>query len=141
MADTHHTKPTDIGTNRTGVAASPLDARKLVEGAEQASTSEGGPERIAAFRAELSATAPPKGAAKTVAKALQGEQANVLLDKLGERLAFERSGVRLYDAVLAKVPASRTSEGDLDAADLARIRDEEHQHMLLVEDAIRQLGA
>jgi hypothetical protein len=151
MPDTHSTKPTDIGTNRTGIAASPVDAKKLVEGAERASTSDGGPERLAAFRAELSADAPPqgtmpppaslKGAAKTVAKALQGEKANVLLDKLGERLAFERSGVRLYDAVLAKIPASRTSEGELDVSDLVHIREEEHQHMLAVEKAIRQLGA
>jgi hypothetical protein len=81
-----------------------------------------------------------KGAAKTMVKALQGEQANVLLDKLGERLAFERTGVRLYDAVLAKLPASRLGKGDLGADDLARIRDEEHQHLLVVARAIEQLG-
>jgi hypothetical protein len=150
MAKSHQTKPTDIGTNRTGIATSPVDAKEAIEGALSGPTSEGGPERIAAFRAEASASAPPqgtmpppaslKGAAKTAVKALQGEKANVLLDKLGERLAFERSGVRLYDAVLAKLPASKLGKGDLDAAELRHIRDEEHRHMLVVRQAIEQLG-
>ena len=151
MAQTHSKKPTDIGTNRTGIAASPIDAKKMIEGARSASTSGGSPERLAEFRAEASRDAPPqgtmpppaalKGAAKTAMKALQGERATVLLDKLGERLAFERSGVRLYDAVLAKLPASKTRKGDLDASELRHLRDEEHRHMLIVSEAIEELGA
>lgn len=151
MAQKHTTKPTDTGANRTGIAASPIDARKMIEAAQGASTSDGGPERLAEFRAEASRKAPPagtmpppasvKGAAKTAMKMLQGEKANVLLDKLGERLAFERSGVRLYDAVLAKIPAGKTGKGDLDASELRHLRDEEHRHMLAVAKAIEQLGA
>jgi rubrerythrin len=82
-----------------------------------------------------------KGATKTVAKALQGKKAAVLLDKLGERLAFERTGVRLYDAVLAKMPASRTSEGTLTAAELRRFRREELAHLHLVREALESVGA
>jgi hypothetical protein len=151
MAQKHSTKPTDTGTNRTGIATSPMDAPKMIEGAERASTSDGGPERLMAFRAEASQEAPPqgtmpppaslKGAAKTAVKAVKGEKANVLIDKLGERLAFERSGVRLYDAVLAKLPASKTGKGDLDLAALRHIRDEEHRHMMVVTEALRTLGA
>lgn len=150
MAQKHSKKPTETGANQTGIAASPLDARKAIEGARDGSASDGGPELIAAFRADASKVAPPagtmpppasvKGAAKTVAKALRGEKANVLLDKLGERLAFERSGVRLYDAVLAKLPASKTSKGELDADELQHIRDEEHRHMQIVTEAIEKLG-
>lgn len=150
MAQKHSKKPTDIGTNRTGIAASPVHAREAVEGARRAAASEGGPERLAAFRAEASKAAPPagtmpppataRGAVKTLSKALKGETANLLLDKLGERLAFERSGVRLYDAVLAKLPASRTRKGALDAAELTQLRDEEHRHMLVVTEAIEKLG-
>jgi hypothetical protein len=150
MAQKHSTKPTDTGTNRTGIATSPVDSKEMIEGSQRASTSDGGPERIMAFRADLSQDAPPqgtmpppaslKGAAKTALKALQGEKANVLLDKLAERLAFERSGVRLYDAVLAKLPASRTSQGDLDRSELKHIRDEEHRHMTVVREAIESLG-
>jgi hypothetical protein len=151
MAQKHGTKPTDVGMNRTGIATSPVDAARMVEGAEKGSTSEGGPERIAAFRAEMSAIAPPqgtmpppasmKGAAKTMMKAIQGEKANVLVDKLAERLAFERTGVRLYDAALAKIPASRTAEGTLTAADLRQHRDAELRHFHVVRRAIEHLGA
>jgi hypothetical protein len=150
MAQKHSTKPTDTGTNRTGIAASPIDSRKAIDAARGAPTPGGGPEGVAAFRAEASANAPPqgtmpppaslKGAAKTAVKMLQGEKANVLLDKLGERLAFERSGVRLYDAVLAKLPASKTGKGDLGFAELEHVRDEEHRHVLVVTRAIEQLG-
>jgi hypothetical protein len=151
MAQKHSTKPTDTGTNRTGIATSPIDSKRMIEAAQDGSASDGGPDRIAAFRAEASEQAPPqgtmpppasmKGAAKTAMKALQGEKANVLIDKLGERLAFERSGVRLYDAVLAKLPASKTGKGDLDFQELRHIRDEEHRHMLVVTRAIESLGA
>lgn len=151
MAQKHSTKPTDIGTNRTGIATSPIDSKKMIEAARDGSASPGGPERIAELRAELSADAPPqgtmpppatvKGAAKAAVKALKAEKANVLIDKLGERLAFERSGVRLYDAVLAKLPASATGKGDLDGSELRHLRDQEHRHMLVVTRAIEALGA
>jgi rubrerythrin len=150
VAKTHETKPTDIGTNRTGIATSPMHAPRMIEASEKSRTSDGGPERVQQLRAEMSSIAPPqgtmpppasmKGAVKTVAKAIQGEKANVLLDKLGERLAFERTGVRLYDAVLAKIPASRMTKGELDATDLRRVRDDEHRHMTVVAEAIEQLG-
>jgi hypothetical protein len=151
MATRHSTKPTDIGTNRTGIATSAVDAARMIEAARRGPASDGGPERIAAFRAELSATAPPhgtvpppaslKGAAKTMMKAMKGEKASVFVDKLAERLAFERTGVRLYDAVLAKLPASRVEEGRLTVEGLRRHRDEELSHVLLVKDAIEKLGA
>jgi hypothetical protein len=101
-------------------------------------------------RAELSREAPPvgtmpvpgnlKGVAKALGKALQGEKATVLLDKLGERLAFERSGVRLYEAILAKVPAARLTEGTLTVEELRRFRDAELAHMHLVKEALEQMG-
>ena len=37
MAEKHDTKPTDTGTNRTGIAASPIDSKRMIAGAEQAS--------------------------------------------------------------------------------------------------------
>jgi hypothetical protein len=105
---------------------------------------------VALVRAELAQQAPPigtmpmpgslKGAARTIAKAFQGEKASVFLDKLGERLAFERTGVRLYDAVLAKMPASRLTEGTLAVEDVRRVRDEELAHVLLVKEAIEAMG-
>jgi hypothetical protein len=101
-------------------------------------------------RAELAQEAPPigtmpvpgslRGVAKAVGKALQGEKATVFLDRLGERLAFERGGVRLYDAILAKMPASRLSEGTLTVQEMRRFRDEELAHVHLVREAIESVG-
>src|SRR5512142_955995 len=94
-----------------------------------------GSQALAAQRAEASQEAPPvgtmpvpgslKGIAKTALKALQGEKASVFLDKLGERLAFERTGVRIYDAVVAKLPASSTGKDSFPPEELQRFRDEE----------------
>ena len=39
---------------------------------------------------------------KTALNKLTGVSPEMLIDKLGERLAFERTGVRLYEALLAK---------------------------------------
>jgi rubrerythrin len=150
MAKSHTTKPTDLGPNRTGLQAAPLQAKEMLENTDAVAADPQGATAVAMERAELSRDAPPigtmpvpgnlKGMAKTALKALQGEKATVFLDKLGERLAFERTGVRLYDAVLAKVPASSTAGGTLAIENLRRIRDEELEHMHLVKEAIEQLG-
>jgi len=103
--------PTDIGLNRTGIATSPLLSAEMVAGA-RAVVPRGTPEDWLAnpqhstyiADAEPVGTMPPpanlRGIAKSALKALQGEKASVLLDKLGERLAFERSGSRLYESFL-----------------------------------------
>lgn len=143
-------KPTDLGENRTGVQSAPLRAREMERGAAAMAADPLQSSALALARAEHSQEAPPigtmpvpgslRGAAKTVAKAFQGEKASVLLDKLGERLAFERTGVRLYEAVLAKMPASRLDEGTLTVEEMRRFRDEELAHAHAVKAAIEALG-
>jgi hypothetical protein len=143
-------KPTDLGLNRTGVQTAPVRAREMAAGTEAAPADPRQSLALGLVRADLSENAPPvgtmpvpgtlKGAAKSLAKAVQGEKATVLLDKLGERLAFERTGVRLYDAVLAKMPASRLSEGTLTVEKVRRFRDAELAHLHLVKEAIEELG-
>lgn len=148
----HPQKPTDIGMNRTGLATSPLAAKKAKEAAKQA-TGDQPPDASALRqkRQELSEKAPPvgtmpppgslKGAVKSAAEALKGHHPNAFLDKLGERLAFERTGVRLYDALLAKIPPAATGEGTLTLASVRRQRDEELDHLFVVKRALEQLGA
>jgi hypothetical protein len=143
-------KPTDLGTNRTGVQTAPLRAKEMATGTDRGASDPLQATAIALIRAETSQEAPPvgtmpvpgtmKGAAKALAKAFQGEKAAVFLDKLAERLAFERTGVRLYDAALAKMPASRLTEGTLTVEEVRRFRDEELAHLHLVKDALEQLG-
>ncbi len=151
MALEHGTKPADMGGNRTGIGTAPARAEEMQEGAGGTAPPAGDGGSLAVMRAETSREAPPvgtvpvptaaKGVAKTALTALQGKKASVFVDKLGERLAFERAGVRLYDAVLAKISASKTEEGTLAAEDLRHLRDEELRHVHLVREAFEQLGA
>lgn len=63
-----------------------------------------------------------------------------VLDSLGGRLAFERGGVRLYDAVLRKAEALAHLQGLKECVgDLAHIRDEEQEHAALLERVIAEL--
>ena len=63
----------------------------------------------------------------------------VFLDKLGERLAFERMGTRLYDALINKCEALDDAASPT-VAELQEIREEEHRHFELLTEAITQLG-
>jgi hypothetical protein len=145
-------KPTDIGLNRTGIAMSPIDSAKTIAGAKDANTGDGTDGR--AFEAERLhwatqagpvGTMPPpaslKGVIKTAIEAAEGHKATVFLDKLGERLAYERTGVRLYDALLVKLEAADVHPGGPSRAELEQIRDDEHRHFLLLRDAIEHIGA
>jgi bacterioferritin (cytochrome b1) len=71
---------------------------------------------------------------------LARKNAAFVLDVLSGRLAFERTGVRLYDAAIEKI--ERTAEPRYQAivAQLHEIRDEEDEHVQFLEDQIRRLG-
>lgn len=144
--------PATSGMNRTGLDMSPIDMRDLLEGARHAPpSSEGDETTLAHYRrrdleeAEPIGTVPMpgtvKGAAKTGLQKLTGSQPEVLLDKLGGRLAFERTGTRLYDALLAKCAVRQDEAESLPLDMLRRFRDEEAEHFAIVWKAIKELGA
>jgi hypothetical protein len=146
------TRPTDIGTNRTGAATSPIKSRRSKSASREATPALGGDglvleaERVAWARAaEPVGTVPPpgtlKGMVKTAVQLVQGHQPTVFVDKLGERLAFERTGTRLYEALLVKLEAASVHEGGPTRLELENIRDDERRHVLVVKDAIEKLGA
>ena len=64
-----------------------------------------------------------------------------VVDYLAERLAFERSGVRLYDALLERVQEAREPEVRALAPLLARQRDEEREHVGWLQEQLEALGA
>lgn len=146
------TKPTDMGMNRTGIATSPVQAKAAREGAEEGCGDDVSPEAeaLAEARAEESRNAPPvgtmsppasiKGAAKAVVQALKGNSALAFIDLLGERLAFERTGTRLYDALLVKLEGADPRPGGPTREDLESIREDELRHFDLVKSAIETLG-
>ena len=78
---------------------------------------------------------------KTAAQALKGERASVFLDKLGERLAFERAGTRLYELTLNKFDAYPTWEGGPSREELLDIQRDELAHFGMLQQCMRTLGA
>lgn len=133
--------------NRTGIQTSPELARELIEGAASATpSSAGGPEEIAAARGEYIKEGFPVGSLPSLPfaqEAKAGEEAigmAVLFDKLSERLAFERMGTRLYEALINKCEMLGESLPGPTLAELQQIRDEELQHFLLLKRAVTELG-
>ena len=140
-----------MGKNRTGIALSPIDKREMLEVTDMTVPSMEGDETVMAdTRAEYIGespaigTIPPpasvKGVATTGVAAVKGVNATVLVDKLSERLAFERTGTRLYTALVGKCEASEPLAGGPAVADLEQIRDEERKHFELVREAMVSLG-
>src|SRR4051794_12606819 len=132
-------EPTSTGTNRTGAKASPKDSKELVAAAERATPFVGTDGKILrAERVAWAANAEPvgtmplpatfKGAAKMGLKMIKGEHPNVFLDKLGERAAYERTGTRLYEALLVKHEAADVHVGGPTREELEQHRDDELRH-------------
>jgi len=145
-------RPTAPGMNRTGLDMSPIDGKELIAAARAAKPSSAGNEQaLAAFRSSYIKNAEPvgtvpvpgtlKGVAKTVLQKLSGKKPEVLLDKLAERLAFERTGTRLYDGLLSKCQGRSNEASGLPLESLRAFRDEEAQHFALVWEVMRGLGA
>ncbi|WP_437587053.1 ferritin-like domain-containing protein [Sorangium sp. So ce1000] len=145
-------KQSTIGTNTTGIATSPIDSKELIEFAQAIPPSSPGSEAdAAAVRTEVAGASGPvgsvpppvtlKGVVKAAGELIQGRPPALLIDKLGERLQFERSGTRLYEALIAKHDAQGTFEGGPTRADLEAIRDDELRHFALLKRAIERLGA
>jgi tRNA isopentenyl-2-thiomethyl-A-37 hydroxylase MiaE len=145
-------KETKLGKNRTGMQASPSDSKELLQGSERSMpTTEGDEGALAAVRGEyvkeadaLGSVPPPatmKGMLKTTVQMVTGNRAQVFVDKLGERLAFERGGTRLYETLIMKCLARQAETGQVvNLRKLQEIHDEELRHFHLVRQAIEDLG-
>jgi hypothetical protein len=113
-------------------------------------TSEGSAQDIAMVRIAYAKEAEPLGSmplpagmknkAKTAMKAVMGAKPTLLMDKLGERLAFERSGTRLYAALVSKHTAFGGFTGGPRKGDLEEILQEEYGHFTMLSSTIEQLG-
>lgn len=62
------------------------------------------------------------------------------IHKLGERVAFERLQIRLYEALLAKHRALGAYEGGPSRADLQRMLDQERAHLELLHEVLDTWG-
>src|SRR3954469_20836742 len=138
---------TQIGMNRTGMEMSPLHMKKMQEVTQLTTPSSDGDEQsLARVRLEYIAQADPigtvpppatvKGMAKTGMKMLAGMRPQVLLDKLGERAAFERTGTRLYEAFLTKCEAPMNAPMVVSLERVRHFCEQEAEHFRLVVDCI-----
>lgn len=142
---------TPLGLNRTGIQMSPIAGATMQEATANTLPTLGDGSSYLDVRqayadeADTLGSVPVPGTlsgmAHTGVDMITGKRPQVLIDKLGERLAFERGGTRLYDTLLVKC-AGLDSPLPSDAlADLQQFRDEEAQHMALVAEALVEIGA
>ena len=143
-------KGSKMGMNRTGTDLSPQQAREMASAAEEMSPPPGDAGSLASIRQTYLKEADPvgsvpvpatlKGIPSSILDKLGGRNPEVLVDKLGERLAFERSGTRLYDYLIAKCEvASAKPAVPLDQ--LRHFREDESKHFTLVANALEAMGA
>jgi ferritin-like protein len=121
--------------NQSGMQTAPDGGQAMLENTELTKPRRGDETDLAKIRLEYAKDAEPVG---TIPEPMQSGMTAVLMDKLGERLAFERSGTRLYDALLVKCAADPSKT--LSSKEIKHIRDEEAMHFALVGAAIQSLG-
>jgi bacterioferritin (cytochrome b1) len=143
---------TEVGMNRTGLLVSPGETEEMLEVTKLTQpTSDGDEAGMDKVRAQYIAQAQPvgtvpppltvKGTVKSAAKMLKGQRPQVFLDKLGERLAFERSGTRLYAALIAKCQAPQEGPQVVSLETLLHFQQEELSHFLLMKECMEEMGA
>lgn len=140
----------ELGMNRTGTLMSPVDAMDAKRGAEELTVPPAGDSSAIAENRisfmleydEIGSVPMPaslKGMITTVQEKLRiGHHA--FLDKLGERLAFERTGTRLYEALLSKYQASDDKEILPPLSKLEQFYQEELLHFYMLTDIVTELG-
>ena len=154
---------TTSGPNRTGVALSPELEQAMNEAADALTpatdidTSEMEANKLRYIaEAEAVGSVPPPISAEEASEPVGADPgpSPMFLDKLGERIAFERTGTRLYDALIVKYRASRELDGGCSRLQwprarrapeqpeetLARIRAEELSTSTCSCEAMRSLG-
>ena len=144
-------KTTQMGRNRTGIQMSPADTKKMLQEAKGAVFTPGDDSGLVKIRtAYIEASGPvgsvpppvtAKGAVKAGMKALTGKKAHVLIDRIGERLAFERTGTRLYEALITKCRAQADGSANQFLTQLEQICADEAAHFRMLVQCMEQLGA
>lgn len=145
------TRSARLGHNMTGAQMSPDDTQSMVDYTERRPADVPGDarelkrarEQMNREEGEIGSVPVPgsaRGMLKTTFDKMLGNNPEVLVDKLGERLAYERTGVRLYEALIAKALACDSGGAEL-VPTLQQIRNDEQAHMFLLINAIETLGA
>jgi len=140
------------GKNKTGVARAKDRCEEMLRSNQEFAPAPSSDDTLIsevrqayAAEGELIGTLPPPASmqqlGKTAAAVLKAERPTIFVDKLAARLAFERSGVRIYQALLSKFDAANGSTGGATRVALEQILAEELAHFVMLEQAIEHLGA
>jgi rubrerythrin len=142
---------TDIGMNKTGIGIAKKMGDQMTQNTNESIPSSAGDEHaLNQLRQDYINDAPPvgttpppssiKGMAKMGTQMLRGRRPSVFVDKLGERLAFERTGTRLYEAIITKYDALGSWKDGPTRDQLVQFHNEELKHFEMVRDTIIKLG-
>lgn len=147
-------KTNQLGANKTGIDMSPLMIKDMLNteglyiGETHAAEMRGEMQRYYLAESDSLGSVPMpgsvKGAVKSTLKMATGKHPETFINKLGERLAFERSGVRIYDQLITKCEHSRADQQldfKLPLDRLREFRDQEAEHFEILIGCIEQLGA
>lgn len=137
-----------VGDNVTGAASNATLAEEMQRGMENfPPTSVGTREGAGKVRVQYAKEGHPLGSIpkpvpvkEKLKSALGAGAAPVLMDKLGQRLAFERTGARLYEALISKHEAYGGFAGGPSREELLEILNEEHRHFTELEQHMIALG-
>jgi rubrerythrin len=149
--------PNKLGQNRTGLQMSPLNSEALLNSARDvaAMLEPAEPDQPEALlmselrreyvnEADALGSMPPPGtltgALTAGAGMLTGKRLQVFIDKVAERMAYERGGTRLYDAALVKV-AALAAGTPVTLERVKQIRNQEAEHAEVLRQALFDLGA
>jgi rubrerythrin len=124
--------------NRTGVSRDPDMSKDMMKGSKDTIDGTNSKQFFDARVEDMRdnppvATMPPPAHPEKARSAL-------LLDKLGERLAFERSGTRLYETLILKHDATGGFPGGPTREALEQIRDDELSHFAMLEGVVGRFG-
>lgn len=146
-------KSETLGTNRTGVDTSPIHSKEMEAGAKQFTRANGREEDLQALRrsqiekserlGSVPIPATAKGMLKSMMEKFTGNQPAIFVNKLGERLAYERTGTRIYEAMILKCEVAN-AQGELPfQIPIDRLQEfhrQEGEHFQLLVGCMEKLG-
>jgi len=141
-----------VGMNKTGVQMSPFNTKAMLSDDKIITRVHPGDETQAAqlrqayiAESEGLGSIPVPGTMKGMVSMglnmLKGDKPQILLDKLAERLAMERTATRLYDALLTKLAVVNDGRASINLEQVASIRGDEARHAVMLAEAIASMGA
>lgn len=143
-----------LGLNRTGIDMSPIHSKQMLDVREDIPRTTDGATTTATIENFFLENAEPlgsiplpgtaKGLVKSAMKMTTGHHPEVFINKLGERLAYERSGVRVYEQLIAKcehVSKELSADFQLPLDRLMTFRNQEAEHFAMLTQCLEQLGA